>query len=211
MRDHWYADNRDFVKWSVLLTLAQRTHVHHILQVLYHRPSTQHDIDLDRDGARDLVPIPTPVIRHFRDAVAIRGLKSPVRVEVISDLFANRAEYLKLVITRIKTRKKRPGIVFLDPDTGLQPKIAKPEMEHVLETELKTIWDSLYTGDTLVLYQHQTNRKGEEWMGPKREQFEKALGLRPGDARVACSLPIARDVAFIYALRKSEKGDEPES
>jgi hypothetical protein len=199
MKDYWYADKRDLLKWSVLLTLAERTDApHHVLQVLYHRRSTWHDIDLDRDGAGDPVPIPIPVLSHFRDAAAIKGLESPVLIEVISDPFENREEYLKLVIDRIKTRTK-PGIVFLDPDTGLQPKITKPKMEHVLETELKALWDSLSTGDTLVLYQHQTNYKGEEWMTPKREQFEKALDLRPRDARVACSARIARDVAFIYA------------
>jgi len=39
MRDKWYADNRDLVKWGVLLTLAERHAAKHILQVLYYRPT----------------------------------------------------------------------------------------------------------------------------------------------------------------------------
>ena len=58
MKDYWYADKRDLLKWSVLLTLAECTDAPHILQVLYRRRSTWHDIDLDRDGAGDPVPIP---------------------------------------------------------------------------------------------------------------------------------------------------------
>jgi hypothetical protein len=37
MRDKWYVDNRDLVKWGILLRLAERYAAKHILQVLYYR------------------------------------------------------------------------------------------------------------------------------------------------------------------------------
>ena len=37
MRDKYYADNRDLVKWGVLLTLAEQHAARHILQVMYYQ------------------------------------------------------------------------------------------------------------------------------------------------------------------------------
>ena len=39
MKDIWYADNRDIIKWSVLLRLAEQYKAAQILQVAYYRPS----------------------------------------------------------------------------------------------------------------------------------------------------------------------------
>jgi hypothetical protein len=71
----------------------------------------------------------------------------------------------------------------------------------VFEQELQAIWASLAARDLLALYQHQTNRKGTPWLEPKREQFERALSLSRGSARVAKAPAIARDVALIYASK----------
>jgi len=62
MRDKWYADNRDLVKWGVLLTLAERYAATHILQVLYYRPTEWAQLELDGEQA----PLPAAVIRHSR-------------------------------------------------------------------------------------------------------------------------------------------------
>ena len=158
MRDQWYADNRDLVKWGVLVTLAQQYAPRHILQVLYYRPSTWAGIELDGEK----VPLPEPVVRHFRQAAAISQINVPTAVEVIADTFANREEYHRMVIERIRARISSPGIVFLDPDTGLEARV--PSLDHVLTTELATIWAELNADDVLVFYQHQTNRNGQPWI-----------------------------------------------
>jgi hypothetical protein len=41
MRDIWYGDRRDLVKWGVLVELAARHDARHILQVLYPRWTVQ--------------------------------------------------------------------------------------------------------------------------------------------------------------------------
>ena len=41
MRDQWYADNRDLVKWGILLRLAERYATKHILQILYYRTTCE--------------------------------------------------------------------------------------------------------------------------------------------------------------------------
>ena len=195
MRDRWYADNRDLVKWGVLLTLAERYEVRHILQVLYYRRTDWAPLLV---GGKD-VKLPETVIRHFRRAASISTIDAPCPVDVVPDTFADRAEYHRLVISRIQSRAETPGIVFLDPDTGLEPRV--PTLDHVLNTELAELWQVLQAGDVLVFYQHQTNRNGAPWVGSKKEQFERALGIPVGAAGLAQSENIARDVVLLYAQK----------
>lgn len=56
-------------------------------------------------------------------------------------------------------------------------------------------------GGLLALYQHKTNRSDTPWIEPKRTQFESALGLVPGSAKVAHGGSIANDVVFFYCQR----------
>jgi hypothetical protein len=105
------------------------------------------------------------------------------------------------VLRRIRSRAQLPGIVFLDPDTGLEPRFAGPE--HVLEQELAEIWEVLRSEDIMVFYQHQTNRSGTPWIEPKKAQFERALGVRKGISKLARAPGVAPDVAFFYI----EKGN----
>ena len=56
--------------------------------------------------------------------------------------------------------------------------------------------------DILVFYQHRTNRNGQEWIDPKRIQFEDALGLPHGNAKIAHGAKIANDVVFFYSRKE---------
>ena len=197
MRDQWYADNRDLVKWGVLLTLADRFHARHILQVPYYRTSEWAPLVIDGEN----VKMPEAVVRHFRRVGAISTIQASVPIEVVFDTFADRAEYHRIVINRIRSREQLPGIVFLDPDTGLEPRAAG--LEHVLEAELAKLWHELQRGELLVFYQHQTNRNGAPWIEPKKQQFERALGVLAGVSKVARAEKIARDVVFFYVQKSS--------
>lgn len=195
MRDKWYADNRDLVKWGVLLTLAERHAATHILQVLYYRPTEWAYLEVDGED----VPVPEAVIRHFRRTSAVLAINAPVPIEVVADTFENREEYHRVVVDCIRRRSTTPGIVLLDPDTGLASRA--PTLDHVLESELSTLWAELKVGDVLVFYQHQTNRNGQPWIPEKKEQFERAIGLPAGTAKLARAEKIAQDVVFFYARK----------
>ena len=118
----------------------------------------------------------------------------------MDDLFYDRAQYLRRILMQIRNLPKEPAIVFLDPDTGLEPK--KPQLEHVLNTELRDIWHALRDDDLLVFYQHETNKAGQPWVEEKKTQFEKAIGLEPGGSKLAQGKEIARDVAFFFSQRR---------
>jgi hypothetical protein len=199
MRNQWYGDNRDLVKWGVLLEIARRHRAKHILQVLYQRPSPWGRIEID--GRK--VELAKSVVGHFRSTASVSAIRCSAKIEVLSDNFDDRSAYLQILIERIRSRALLPGIVFLDPDTGLQPSKWGPE--HVLESELAKIWDALPCGDILVLYQHQTNRNGTEWIQPKKAQFEQALRVRKGRSKFARGPEIARDVAFFFIEKKTKE------
>lgn len=198
MRDEWYGDKRDLVKWGVLLEVAQRYGAKHILQVLYHRPTKWKPLRIDGEK----VKLNSAVLQHFRDPFSVSQIECKCRIEVLGNQFEDRNEYLKEVLKRIRLRSGLPRIIFLDPDTGLEPK-GKATLNHVLASELKKIWATLIRGDVLVLYQHQTNRNGSEWIQPKKRQFEKALGIRRGESKMGNAKGIAKDVVFLFAEKDS--------
>ena len=142
------------------------------------------------------------MLRHFRDVRNIKKLSDKPRIEVLEAPFVDRRKYSEAVLGAIARRHEAEAcVVFLDPDTGLAPRTAR--FEHVLDSELIEIWQHMLPGDVLVFYQHQTNRNATPWIQPKREQFEKALGLSPGTAKVATGMAIARDVAFFYCCKRA--------
>lgn len=198
MKDRWYGDDRDLVKWGVLLTLAERYEAGKILQVAYLRPSVYGQLDVGGQSC----PLPQSVRSHFRDIRNIRYLRAdpPVEIEVVDLPFDDRTAYTEaLVQIMTEPADRRPWVIFLDPDTGLTPR--NPGLEHVLDEELARIWSCMRQGDVLVVYQHQTNRAGDPWIEHKREQFEDALSLPRGSAHIASGSSIARDVALFYRAK----------
>jgi hypothetical protein len=197
MRCKYYGDRRDLVKWGVLLHIARDHCVGRILQVAYFRPSEWGQLEIDRQQR----PIPKEVLSHFRNLRNIEGLTNSPRIELLASPFEDRQCYIEKIVQALNIRRcKETCVVFLDPDTGLEPR--KPNLNHVLESELAEIWCHLIPGDILVFYQHQTNKKGEPWIEQKREQFENALGLARGVAKVAVGSTIASDVAFFYCRKE---------
>ena len=202
MKDIWYADNRDLVKWGVLLQLADHYQAVRILQVAYHRPNPWQPLEID---GREY-SMPPAVIRHFRCLQDISRLSGAgprpasgraVAIEILDSPFVNRAEYLTEILAAVDASSGPPCIVFLDPDTGLES--SKPGLEHVLGSELAGIWDHMRPGDVLVLYQHQ-NRSVSPWVPSKRVQFERGIGIADGTAKIARG-KAAPDVVFFFVQK----------
>ena len=195
MKAKWYADNRDLVKWGALLQLAEAYNIATILQVAYYRP-TQWD-GLQIDGKP--YALPSAVLDHFRSIGNIVKLRSRATVLVLDTPFSSsdRSGYLQQILVQIGSLP-RPAIVFLDPDTGLEPN-GKAGPQHVRQNELRAIWDALRHDDVLVFYQH--SKRSHSWIEDRQAQFEKTLGLESNGSKVAQGKELASDVAFFYSCK----------
>ena len=198
MQDGWYGDKGDVVKWGALLHLADSYCAELILQVAYYRPCSWGRIEIDVER----LPLPASVVSHFRDIQRIRKLDALPRIEVFSEPWTARKTYTESLLSALRETKAGRRLLLLDPDTGLEPE-GRPGPEHVLESEVRLVWDALDAGEVLALFQHETNRRGEPWIEPKRRQFELALGLSAGRVKIAWSPAITKAVA-LYFVQKTE-------
>ena len=197
MRSKWFGDNRDLVKWSVLIHLAKRFQSSVILQVCF---LSRHEFpQISLDG--ELLPMPQEVVEHFRSIRSVERLSNDVKIKVFDLPLDDREAYLKGALDFVNKVSGQPRVVFLDPDTGLAP--AKAGVTHVTELETRKFWAALASRDVLVLYQHQTNRNGALWVQPKREQFASAIGVGSEEVGIAKGESIARDVVFYYARKQT--------
>jgi hypothetical protein len=195
MRNWWYGDKRDLVKWSVLIHLADMNTVKRILQIAYLQASDFPKVEIDKEE-KDM---PKEVQTHFRDIRNIEALLSPIKVSVFSKIIVDRKQYLREAKEFISLYQKERCVVFLDPDTGLEP--ARPSLKHVLKEEAREFWKTLRTNDLLALYQHETNKAGRPWEETKRIELEKAIGAPKGSVMVGRSLKVAKDVVLFYAKK----------
>ena len=78
MKDIWYGDNRDLIKWSVLFHLVRKYNAKKILQIAYYRKSDLKSFEID--GVNH--SIPEEIINHFRRIKNIEPLKLEVPVHV---------------------------------------------------------------------------------------------------------------------------------
>lgn len=193
MKTVWFGDKRDLVKWGALLHLARQRNASVIVQVCFLNPYRFPGITLDGKA----VPLPPEVIEHFRSLRSVERLSSEITISVFDLQLKNRRRYLRTVLEFIGKFAGQRRVVFLDPDTGLTP--GKTDSTHVSEAEVGQVWSVLAPGDTIVLYQHQTNRKGMPWIQPKRKQFASAIGLPTASVQIAKGSRIAHDVVFYYA------------
>ena len=196
MRDHWYGDNRDLVKWSALVYLARREAVSAILHVAMYRPSQAPPPLATAYGKVDL---PAEVCRHFRDLDDIQRLAvvTGLEIEVVKEPFTDRAGYFERVCERVGERRGGPMLVLLDPDVGLAPETPGPE--HVASAEVAAVFEALRQGDLLVCYQHA--RKQKDWRGRARRAFANAPGVPSFEVEVLQS-ETARDV-LLLAVKKN--------
>lgn len=191
MKDQWYGDARDLIKWGGIVHLCRITGINHVMQIAYWRPSES--ISLVFNGKA--IPLPEEVNKHFRDITDIKRLSKTtgLSMEVVTCEFDDRNEYTKSICNQIE-KQSHPQIVLLDPDTGLA--IRKEKAEHVTTDEIKSIWHSLKKGDVIVLYQHSFRDK--HWEKIRQNQLAETCNLRPAMIKKWKARDKPKDVIFFY-------------
>ena len=195
MRDRWYGDDRDVVKWSAALHLARREGLADVVYVAMHRPDDDWPALVT---ARGPVPLPAEVVRHFRDLDDLRRLegRTGLCIATVKEPFVDRAAYFRRVCERVG-KYAAPVLVLLDPDTGLAPDVgAGPQ--HVTSDEVAALFAALRPGDLLACYQHA--RRQKDWRGRARRVFANAPGVPSFEVEVLRS-DLARDV-LLLAVKK---------
>ncbi|MGH2397071.1 MAG: hypothetical protein ACRDFW_08795 [bacterium] len=193
MKDTWYADQRDLVKWGTLAHVAERHSLAAIVQVAYLRPGTRGAL-LNGNGE---VPISPAVWSFFRDITTVRNLGDLLhrRIVVIDKPFMpqRRRQYRQAVVESVRSVESSK-IVLLDPDTGIAP--AKPSGKHVTTEDIAAVWEVLQSGDWIAVYQHRSRSK--TWKQDARDRFAAVCG---NAVQVYAAPTIASDVLFL-AKRK---------
>jgi hypothetical protein len=197
MREIWYSDNRDLVKWGVLVTLARANSLQTIVQVPYWRSERKRP---HFSFKQKRAPIPDEVWTFFRDLKQIERLGDQCgsKIKVIRDQFThtNRKRYSDSLIQQLKPCT-RPLLLFLDPDTGLEPNHRK--VTHTSEEEIRDAWAALHARDWLVFYQHARRDKG--WVASASAQLSKLCDQ--AKVNVARSESVGKDVAFLCVEKRA--------
>ena len=192
MKDIWYADKRDIVKWGGIVYLCSKKGIKNVVQIAYYR--RQQWLKLVFDKAN--VNLPEQVIKHFRDIEDINrlALSMSLTIKVIKKEFSHntRTSYHRHVCEVISAMKEQK-IVFLDPDVGLAPNRCKAE--HVKPDEITMIWQSLNPQDFLVFYQHRF--RSRDWVEIRRNQLAAACGVETKRVRTWSAEQI-KDVVFFF-------------
>jgi hypothetical protein len=189
MKDQYYSDSRDVVKWTVLVRLAREHGLTTILQIAMLTPNDRTSQGRQRNDPRDADPVvarffaeerKTPIVEDasLKRVNRINRLGSqfrpPIRIAVISDSFLNddRGTYFASVCQRMPNDMQI--VAFADPDIGIA--IGRPSSKHVTEEELGQVWSRLNTGSLLAVFQYEQRRK--YWLNDSRRRFARALHLQ---------------------------------
>jgi len=80
MKDQWYADDRNLIKWEGLVHLYNSTGITNVIQVAYFRESLWLPLHFNSEK----VTIPNNVITHFRSKRDVKrlGKKAGITIDV---------------------------------------------------------------------------------------------------------------------------------
>lgn len=145
MREIWYGDKPDIVKWAAVKEIADRAGTKKVLQVLFYRPDLL-SVESATGNRRAVAKrrIPCQVYRHVGKSLTRAidlGNDLGLDVALIDDVFdtARRSEYIQAVVGCIMSFRKL--VVLLDPDTGIEAQ--RPDRGHVTRREIGIIWSSM--------------------------------------------------------------------
>ena len=207
MRNEWYGDKRDLVKWQSLLYIARREGIKRVCQIAMCTDGQPKTLAIRAlDGALVGDPdVRKQVNDHFRlynnlELIRCLGRRFGIDIHVRLDPFAHatRHRYFIDVLKEIRTSTLQT-VWFFDPDTGIEPEGSPPNEKHVKLSELADAFRPLPTGDYLACYQHSWRALG--WQNNARARLAKRLGKCQNELEVFTS-DDASDV-IILAVKKT--------
>ncbi|MXZ90550.1 MAG: hypothetical protein F4W95_02800 [Chloroflexi bacterium] len=205
MRNEWFGDKRDHLKWTSLLLLAQGAGIQRIVQIaMWTNPQPPEfrilNIDYPQDDAHDITGWVSDFFHQHNDLGNIQALGQQlgIEIEVWLQPFTRRAReaYFRQITERIR-ESDVPTIWFFDPDTGIAP-VGGASDKHVRVPELAVAFDELPRGDFLACYQHAW--RAHDWYDQTLDRFRRACNVPAEHVRDFVSIH-ASDV-LILAVQK---------
>jgi hypothetical protein len=217
MRENWFGDKRDLVKWAVLTHLAQKTYAKRIIQIAYFRPFDDSTslIKNESNLAKDIGIFPDAVLDFFKrwrsecaaathylkklEKIEALGQKIGIDIKVFKEPFTNRVKYRELTVEYFRDIES-PKIVLLDPDTGIEPN--NVSLDHITGKDISIVYKSLNPTDTLVIYQHRWF--DEKWKSSAMRKFATAIDCEDKDIACFECPSVANDVILLSKTRLSD-------
>lgn len=194
MRDTWYSDNRDIVKWSAVFALTREHKLRAVVQALFLQKGERPALSFDGQP----LPIPDAVWQHFRNVRGVEALAPLLdcSVHVFDQPYSLRTRRSYIAdFCRLLASLPSPKLVLLDPDTGLQP--GHLTSRHVAVDDVRNIWGVLGPCDWLAVYQHASREKG--WRDRTIATFSRACDH--SYVRVFVGHRLAHDVIVLATER----------
>ena len=214
MRNEWYGDKRDLLKWTSLLYLARREGIGRIFQVAMCTDPEPPHFEIQRLGGepvecRDETTHATAHFHQHNDlnGIGALGERLGINIEVWPEPFTHvgRDAYFDRVYGEIRVTEP-PTVWFFDPDTGIEPQGGANE-RHVRRVELAAAFELLSLGHYLACYQHAWHV--QDWRGQARARLAEGLGRDENEVEVFTSV-YATDVIVLvvekrYRLKQAQQ------
>ena len=201
MRNEWYGDKRDFIKWPTLLHLANRQGIARIFQVAMKTDAEPPDpaITTLNGAIVNCANITALVADHFHRHNDLNGFRAVgedfgINIVVWLGIFthASRDRYFANIFAEIQEHEC-PTVWFFDPDTGIEPP-SGANSTHVRLAELANAFQLIPEGDYLACYQHSWRE--ENWQCQARTRLSQQLNVDVNEVEVFTSA-YAHDVIIL--------------
>jgi hypothetical protein len=187
MRLRWVGDSRDYVKWDCVYQNGKDYFIFYI-------PMLRTKVD------SSCVNLNVQSFFDSRKRLDQFGELFPGRFEVFvheGDYSWHIADdYFRSAVTRIEELPRdRNLLVFIDPDTGIEPKSGAKD-EHLRERDLQSVWRALRPKDKLIVYQHAA--RNSDWQDRLRRRASTILELEYSRiSKPYCDSRLSGDVCFL--------------
>jgi hypothetical protein len=190
MKNQYFGDNKDLFTYDLIFQIMRAGLAGHFTFIPMLTPDNdrRHGKKYNRDKAR--AGNKNVELMAFLDACVHEGRRN---IEEVKEFFAryeiemtiyygkeshfslqNRKEYF----TQIDDRLLENSLIFVDPDIGLE--VRNPGEEHLLYSEVKSLYERMDRSSILMIFQHFPRRARQRYLNMRAEELkEKVLGDYP--------------------------------
>ena len=190
MKNQYFGDNKDLFTYDLIFQIMRAGLTGHFtfIPMLTRNDDKRHGQKLSRDkagaGAKntELTAFLDTCVREGRRNIEdLEGYFAGYGIEITiycgNDSYfshQNRQEYFAQIGDKLLIN----SLVFVDPDVGLEVK--NPEEEHLLYSEVKSLYERMDKSSILMLFQHFPRRPRQQYLNMRSEELkDKVTGGHP--------------------------------